>query len=69
MRCASGEYPAADIDRRKEHSPQGVLLLAGRSEVLRSLRHYLRAQRQGRITPPIAWGREALKEEALDDIS
>ena len=37
-------------------------LLLGRSEVLRSLRHYL----QEDITLLIAWRREALKEEALE---
>ena len=42
-------------------------LLLGRSEVLRSLRHYLRAQSQD-ITPSVAWRREAWKEEALDDL-
>ena len=42
-------------------------LLLGRSEVLRSLSHYLRAQIQD-ITPSIAWSREAWKEEALDDL-
>ena len=43
-------------------------LLLERSEVLRSLKHYLRAQSQRHITPLIAWRREALKEEALDDL-
>ena len=32
-------------------------LCRGRSEVLRSLRHYLRAQRQGYHIPSIAWRR------------
>ena len=40
-------------------------LLLGKSEMLRSLRHYLRAKD---ITPPIAWRREAWKEEALDHL-
>ena len=44
-------------------TPKSGLLL-GRSVVLRSLRHYLRAQSQGYHT---IWRREALKEEALDD--
>ena len=42
-------------------------LLLGRSEVLRSLRHYLRA-RANDITPSIAWRREAWKEKALDGL-
>ena len=42
-------------------------LLLGRSEVLRSLRHCQRAQSQ-RHTPSIAWRREAMDEEALDDL-
>ena len=41
-------------------------LLLGRSEVLRSLRHYLRAQSQGHDTTDRR--REALKEKALDDL-
>ena len=32
-------------------------LRLGMLEVLRSLRHYMRAQSQGYITPPIAWRR------------
>ena len=40
-------------------------LLLRRSEVLRSLRHYLQVKD---ITPSIAWRREARKEEALDDL-
>ena len=43
-------------------------LLLGRSEVLRSLRHYLRGYKTKDITPSIAWRREALKEEVLDDL-
>ena len=43
-------------------------LLPGRSEVLMSLRHYLRAQAKD-ITPSISWRREAWREEALDDLS
>ena len=39
----------------------------GRSEVLRSLRYYLRAQSQG-MTSLFVWRREAQKEEALDDL-
>ena len=39
----------------------------GRSEVLRSLRHNLRHKARD-ITPLIAWGREARKEEAFDDL-
>ena len=42
-------------------------LLLGRSEVLRGLRHDLRAQSQD-ITPLITWRREMWKEEALDDL-
>ena len=42
-------------------------LLLGRSEALRSLRHYLRAQSQGQHTID-RLGREARKEEALDDL-
>ena len=43
-------------------------LLLGRSEVLRSLRHYLRAQSQGRHTIDHLEEREAWEEEALDDL-
>ena len=42
-------------------------LLLERSEVLRSLRHYLRVQTKD-ITPSMAWRREAWKEEARDDL-
>ena len=42
-------------------------LLLGRSEVLRSLIHYLRTQTKD-ITSSITWRREAWKEEALDDL-
>ena len=42
-------------------------LLLGRYEVLRSLTHYLRAQSHGPYTIDHI-GREAWKEEALDDI-
>ena len=42
-------------------------LRLGRSEVLRSLRHYMWAQSQGHHTID-AWRREAWKEEALDDL-
>ena len=38
----------------------------GRYEVLRSLRHYLRAQCQGHHSPSIAW-RRGVQEEALND--
>ena len=41
--------------------------LLGRSEVLRSLRHYLQVQSKD-ITPLITWRREAWKEEELDDL-
>ena len=47
----------------KETLTIGFLL--ARPEVLRSLRHYQRAQSQG---PSIAWRREVWKEEALDDL-
>ena len=44
-------------------------LLLGRSEALRSLRHYLRAQSQGQHTiDRLGREREAWKEEALDDL-
>ena len=39
-----------------------------RSEVLRSLRHYLQAQSQGHHTPLIVWRRNAWKKEALSDL-
>ena len=42
-------------------------LLLGRSDVLRSLRHYLRAQGQGHHTIDRLDG-EAWKEDALDDL-
>ena len=44
------------------------LCLGGRSEVLRSLRHDMRAQSQGHHTVAIAWRKEALKVETLDDL-
>ena len=43
-------------------------LLLGRSEVLRSLRHYLQAQSQRHHTIDRLEEREAWKEEALDDL-
>ena len=43
-------------------------LLLGRSEVLRSLRHNLRAQSQGHHIIDRLEEREARKEEALDDL-
>ena len=39
----------------------------GKSEVLRSLKHYLQAQSQD-ITPSITCRREVWKEKALDDL-
>ena len=39
----------------------------GRSEVLRSLRHYMRAQSQGHHTIDLLEERGVAKEEALDD--
>ena len=42
-------------------------LRLGRSKVLRSLCHYLRAQSQGHHRS-VAWRREAWKEKALDDL-
>ena len=42
-------------------------LCLGRSEVMRNLRQYLRAQATD-VTPSIAWRREAWKEEALNDL-
>ena len=49
-------------DRLARKATLTIGLLLGRSEALRSLRHYLWAQSQD-ITPLIAWRREALKEE------
>ena len=44
-------------------------LRLGRSEVLRNLRHYLRAYCQGHHTiDRLAWGRKVLKEETFDDL-
>ena len=43
-------------------------LLLGRSEVLRSLRHYLRAQSRRHHTIDRLEEREARKEESLDDL-
>ena len=43
-------------------------LLLGRPKVLRSLRHYLRVQKQGYYTIDRLEEREAWKEEALDDL-
>ena len=43
-------------------------LLLARSEMLRSLRHYLLAQSQGHYTIDRLEERETLKEEALDDL-
>ena len=45
-----------------------IIMLLGTSEVLRSLRHYLRAQSQGHHTVDRLIRREAWKEEALDDL-
>ena len=61
MHFVSGVYP-----RSKATLTSGLLL--GRSEVLRSFRHYLRAQSQGYHTIDHLEEREALKEEALDDL-
>jgi len=55
-------------DRLADKATLTTGLLLGRSELLRSLRYYLRAQSQEHITPLIAWRREALKAEALDDL-
>ena len=55
--------------RSEGERPSGYkCLLLGRSEVLRSLRHYLLAQSQGRYTIDHLEERETLKEEALDDL-
>ena len=56
-------HDRADILVSKATLTSGLLLR--RSEVLRSLRHYLQVKD---ITPSIAWRREARKEEALDDL-
>ena len=61
-----GNDPA---DRLADKAALTSGLLLGRSEVLRNLRHYSRAQSQGYHKALIAWRKEALKEEALDDLT
>ena len=60
------ENDRADRSAGKSTLKRGLLL--GRSQVLRSLSHYLRAQSQGRHTIDHLEEREAWEEEALDDL-
>ena len=55
----------ADIVVGKATLTSGLLLR--KSQVLRSLKHYLQAQSQD-ITPSITCRREVWKEKALDDL-
>ena len=59
------ENDRADSLEGKATLTSGLLLV--RSEMLRNLRHCQRAQSQ-RHTPSIAWRREAMDEETLDDL-
>ena len=64
--CRSeGKWPRRSSGRQRKTTSSGLLLR--RSEVLRSLRHYPRAQSQGHYTID-ASKREAWKEEALHDL-
>ena len=64
--------PAAALPWRagvKEAYIHQSCLRLGPSQVLRSLRHYLRAQLKAKdITPSIAWSRDAWKEEVLGEL-
>ena len=56
-------------DNENEAADEAVgLSVCLRSEVLRSLRHYLREQSGKDVTPSIAWRRQVWREEALDDL-